>query len=105
MFRENQILYFIIKICYTYFMSVRKNTYSIKTNYGTFLCVFEPEKDMGGYTAEALEVQGAVTWGKNIIHAKKMIAEAIEGVIETRVLARAETEGTVRIIARPKILA
>lgn len=69
-------------------MSERKVTCPIKTNYGTFVCLFEPEKDMGGYTVEALEVQGAVTWGENLAHAKKMIVEAIEGVIETRVLAR-----------------
>ncbi len=69
----------------------RKNTYPIKTNYGTFLCLFEPEKDMRGFAAEALEVQGAVSWGKNLTEAKRMIAEAIEGVIETRVLVRAET--------------
>ena len=86
-------------------MSIRKIKYPIKTNYGTFLSVFEPEKDMGGYTAEALEVQGAVSWGKTLAEAKRMIAEAIEGVIETRVLARAEEEGTVRVIARPNLVA
>lgn len=86
-------------------MSIRKNTHPIKTNYGTFRCLFEPEKDMGGYVVEALEVQGAVSWGKNLSDAKRMIAEAIEGVIETRVLARAENEGTVRFITRPKIFA
>ena len=86
-------------------MSKREVTYSIKTNYGTFVCLFEPEKDMGGYTAEALEVQGAVTWGKDLAHAKKMIVEAIEGVIETRVLARAEEEGVVRFLTRPKVFA
>ncbi len=86
-------------------MLVRKVTYPIKTNYGRFLCVFEPEKDMGGYTAEALEVQGAVSWGKNLANAKRMIAEAIEGVIETRVLARAKEEGTVRFISHPKAFA
>ena len=66
-------------------MSSRKVTYPIKTNYGTFLCLFEREKDMGGYTVEALEVQGGVSWGKNLAHAKRMIVEAIEGVIETYV--------------------
>lgn len=64
-----------------------KITYPIKTNYGTFACLFELEKDMGGYTVEALEVQGAVSWGKSLVSAKRMIVEAIEGVIETRVLA------------------
>ena len=83
-------------------MSTRKIKYPIKTNYGTFLCIFGPEKDMGGYTAEALQIQGAVTWGKNLTESKKMIAEAIEGVIETRVLARAEKEGAIRFISHSK---
>ena len=29
-----------------------------------------------------------------------MVVEAIEGIIETRVLARAEEEGTVRVLGR-----
>jgi predicted RNase H-like HicB family nuclease len=86
-------------------MSVRKDKYPIKTSYGTFVCLFEPEKDMGGYTVEALGVQGAVTWGKTLAEAKRMATEAIEGAIEARVIARAEKEGTVRVIARPKVVA
>ena len=70
-----------------------------------FLCIFEPEKDMGGYTVETPEVQGAVSFGKNLKEAKRMIVEAIEGVIETRVLARAEEEGTIRVISSPKVFA
>ena len=96
---------FLTKVCYNVHMSRNKITRSIKTNYGNFLCLFEPEKDMGGYTVESPEIQGAVSWGRNLTEAKLMIAEAIEGVIETRVLARAENEGTVRIIARPKAFA
>ena len=83
----------------------KKIIYPIKTNYGTFVCLFELEKDMGGYTVEALEVQGGVSWGENLAHAKRMIVEAIEGVIETRVLARAKEEGTVRFLSRPKSFA
>ena len=48
-----------------------KKTANIKTRYGTFRCVFESERDMGGYTAEAPAVQGAVSWGKNLTEAKK----------------------------------
>ena len=70
-----------------------------------FLCIFEPEKDMGGYTVETPEVQGAVSFGKNLKEAKRMIVEAIEGVIETRVLARAEEEGTIRVISSQKVFA
>ena len=49
----------------------------IKTKYGSFKCVFEAEKDMGGYAVEACGVSGAVSWGKNLSEAKKMIVEAI----------------------------
>lgn len=56
---------------------------------------------MGGYVAEAPTVQGAVSWGKNLAEAKKMIAEAIEGVIEIRVIVKAERDGEVRINRRP----
>ena len=86
-------------------MPARKIKYPIKTNYGTFMCVFEPEKDMGGYTVETPEVQGAVTWGKNLGEAKRMIVEVIEGVIETRVIARADKEGAIRVITRPHLVA
>ncbi|TSC78003.1 MAG: hypothetical protein G01um101424_137 [Parcubacteria group bacterium Gr01-1014_24] len=75
---------------------VKKAT--IKTKYGPFHCVFEPEKDMGGYTAEARDVQGAVSWGKNLNEAKKMIAEAIEGIIEAEAVYQAQKSGLVRII-------
>ena len=71
-------------------MAAKKLKYPVKTSYGTFVCLFEPEKDMRGYTAEASEIQGAVTWGKTLAEAKRMVAECIEGVIETRVIARAE---------------
>lgn len=85
-------------------MAIRKIKQSVKTNYGAFVCLFEPEKDMGGYTAEAVEVQGAVSWGKTLAQAKRMITEAIEGIIETRVLLRAKKEGIIRGF-RPKAFA
>ena len=84
-------------------MARNRITHSIHTDYGTFVCLFEPEKDMGGYTAEALGVQGAVTWGKTLAEAKRMIVEAIEGVIETRVIAHAEKEGIIRVVSRPRM--
>ena len=69
----------------------------IKTKYGPFDCIFEPERDMGGYTAEAPALNGAVSWGKNLMEAKRMIAEAIEGVIEARIIAKATSKGIVRM--------
>lgn len=81
-------------------MAVKKHTYLIKTQYGSFLCIFEPEKDMGGYVAEAPGVQGAVSWGRTLAEAKRMIAEAIEGSIEARVISKAVGKGTIRVARR-----
>jgi len=72
----------------------------VKTKYGAFQCVFEPEKDMGGYVVEARGVQGAVSWGSTLNEARKMIAEAIEGAIEARAIAEAGRRGMVRITKR-----
>jgi predicted RNase H-like HicB family nuclease len=65
---------------------------------GLFSCAFEPEPDMGGYVATAPRVSGAVSWGKNLAEAKRMIAEAIEGVLEVDMLACAEKAGEVRFV-------
>ena len=72
----------------------------VKTKYGSFKAVFEPEMDMGGYVATAPKVQGTVSWGKNLSHAKEMIAECIEGAIEARIISEAVKEGNVRFTAR-----
>lgn len=74
-----------------------KKTSIIKTKYGSFRCIFEPEKDMGGYTAEARGVPGAISWGNTLSEAKKMITEAIEGAIEAEAIINAENKGIVRI--------
>ena len=79
-----------------------KKRYLIKTQYGSFEAAFEPETDMGGYVVVAHAVPGAISWGKNLTHAKKMIAEAIEGAIEARVIMDAVTEGNVRFTPRAK---
>lgn len=77
-----------------------KKTAVVKTRYGAFSCVFEPEKDMGGFLVTAPNVQGAVSWGKTFSEAKRMIAEAIEGVHEAVVIAEAERAGIVRLTSR-----
>lgn len=69
----------------------------VKTKYGSFSCIFKPEKDMGGYIVIARDAQGAVSWGKNFTEAKRMITEAIEGIVEIDVLARAEKEGLIKV--------
>ncbi len=73
---------------------------TVKTLYGSFRCVFEPESDMGGFVVESPKVQGAVSWGKNFAEAKRMITEAIEGVVEARAIAEAERQGVVRLTNR-----
>ncbi|MBI2639635.1 MAG: type II toxin-antitoxin system HicB family antitoxin [Candidatus Sungbacteria bacterium] len=75
-----------------------KKILSIKTKYGVFECVFEPEKDMGGFTAEARTVPGAVSWGRTIAEARRMIAEAVEGAIEASAIVNAERKGVIQII-------
>ena len=77
-----------------------KKTAVVKTQYGPFKAVFEPEVDMGGYVATAPNVQGAVSWGKNLSQAKAMITEAIELIIETRAIENAEKEGYIRVTYR-----
>lgn len=74
----------------------------VKTKYGSFKAVFEPEIDMGGYVATAPKVQGAVSWGKNLAHAKKMIMESIECAIEGEIIIVAEQAGQI-IIRKQKI--
>lgn len=74
-----------------------KKTFIIKTKYGSFKCIFEPERDMGGFAVEARGVPGAISWGKTFSEAKKMIAEAIEGAIEAEAIINAENKGIVRI--------
>lgn len=61
-----------------------KKTLNIKTRYGSFECLFEPEKDMGGYVVEARNLPGGISWGRTKREAQKMIIEAIEGAIEAK---------------------
>jgi predicted RNase H-like HicB family nuclease len=82
-------------------MARKQFAIKIKTIYGTFPCTFERERDMGGYTAEATNVPGAVSWGKTLAAAKLSVKEAIEGAIETRALVEVAREGSVRITRIP----
>ncbi len=59
-----------------------KKVLDIKTKYGIFQCMFEPEKDMGGYMVEARGLQGAISWGKSLAEARHIIVESIEGAVE-----------------------
>jgi len=77
-----------------------KKTATVKTKYGFYACVFEREPEMGGYVVTAPRVQGAVSWGKNLAEAKYMAVDAIEGIVEARILIEAERNGEVRFINR-----
>jgi len=83
----------------------KKQKVQIKTQYGAFTCVFEPEPDMGGYAVEALGIQGAISWGKNLAEARLMIVEAIECAVEGEAIIRAEEAGLISIRKRPLTLA
>ena len=82
-----------------------KKIADIKTKYGTFRCIFEPEHDMGGYVVTAPTVQGAISWGKNLAHAKKMVVEAIEVAIEGEAVIAAHKAGYVSLRRSPKVFA
>jgi predicted RNase H-like HicB family nuclease len=77
-----------------------KKILTVKTKYGAFRCIFEIEKDMGGYSAEAIGIQGAISWGRNLKEAKENIKEAIEGAVEAYAIATAEKKGIVRMVKR-----
>ena len=52
---------------------------------------------MGGFAATALKVPGAISWGKNMAHAKKMIIEAIECAVEGEVIIAAQKSGQISV--------
>ena len=79
-----------------------KKNFTVKTKYGSFVCIFEPEEDMGGYMAEARGVRGAVSWGGTLREAKHKIVEAIEGAIEASIVVKAERDGIVLIKDRKR---
>jgi predicted RNase H-like HicB family nuclease len=45
----------------------------------------------------ARDTQGAVSWGKDLSEAKRMIAEAIEGIVELKVLTNEEKAGRITV--------
>lgn len=84
---------------------IAKKTADVKTKYGTFRCVFEPERDMGGYTAEAIGLSGALSWGKTLADAKRRAVEAIEVAVEGDVVIAAHKAGYVELRKSTKVLA
>lgn len=67
---------------------MKKTTkFLVGTDYGTYDAIARPDEERG-FVVTAPQVKGVVTWGKDIAHAKKMVREAIELVIESAVLDR-----------------
>ena len=84
---------------------IAKKIIGVKTRYGTFWCVFESERDMGGYTVEALGLSGALSWGKTLAEAKRQIVEAIEVAIEGDAVINAHKAGYVALRKGARVLA
>ncbi len=82
-----------------------KKTADIKTKYGTFRCVFESERDMGGYTAEAIGLSGALSWGKTLADAKRHVVEAIEVAVEGDAVIAAHRAGYIALRKPTKVFA
>lgn len=55
---------------------------NIKTRYGSHDCIFEKDVEKGGFIVTAKNLKGVITWGKNLLEAKKMAKEAVELCIE-----------------------
>lgn len=78
-------------------MKTKRIKIEVKTLYGAFEVVLEPEPDMGGYMITVPKRFDVVSWGKTLAHAKRMAKEAIECSIEGDILIAAEKEGTIAI--------
>jgi predicted RNase H-like HicB family nuclease len=78
-------------------MNKKLHAIHVQTQYGRYECVLEPD-ERRGFVVTVPGLDGVITWGKNIAHAKKMVKEAIELCVECRVgetLRRAKTESRV----------
>ncbi len=78
-------------------MKIAKRTETVMTKYGAFKVAFESEPDMGGYATQAITVPSAISWGKNLVEARRMAAESIECAIEGEVLLEAERAGRITV--------
>lgn len=57
---------------------MKKKLTSIKTAFGTFECLFDPNTPEKGYTVTVPKLSGVVTFGDKLAEAKRMAKEAIE---------------------------
>ena len=77
-----------------------KKKSAVKTQYGVFDITLSPEseKKIKGYVVTVPKVRGVVTWGKTLVHARKMAKEAIECAIEGEILIAAERQGRIAFL-------
>jgi predicted RNase H-like HicB family nuclease len=61
--------------------TVAKKKIQISTDYGSHVCVFKPDGEKG-FIVTAPGVEGMITWGKDLEHAKKMAKECLELCVE-----------------------
>ena len=69
----------------------KKTSATVDTSYGSHRVTFERD-ERKGYVATAPDLPGVITWGKDLVEAKKMIREAIELCIECMAEARIAAE-------------
>lgn len=74
-----------------------KKVLTIKTKYGYYKSIFEPEPDMGGYMITVPQRPDVISWGKTMAHAKRMSKEAIECSVEGEIIIEAERRGEIAI--------
>lgn len=67
--------------------SIAKRKIQINTDYGSHICIFKPDGEKG-FIVTTPGVEGMITWGKNLEHAKKMAKECLELCIECMVERR-----------------
>ncbi len=70
---------------------VQKRKIQINTEYGSYMCIFKTDGE-GGVIVTAPSVEGMITWGKNLEHAKKMAKECLELCVECLVERRLHKE-------------
>ena len=76
-------------------MAFRSKIIEVQTDFGPYKVKLEPEPDMGGYMVTAPKRPDVISWGKDLVHAKKMAKEALELSVEYEILDKARKRGTV----------
>ena len=86
-----------------YWSTMKKQNVKINTDYGIYECRFAT--DTRGYVVTCPSVAGVVTWGKNLIEAKKMAKEAIELCVESKVQDNVDRGIAARRVSKKDVFA